>query len=218
MASTSTELFAAIDAGNRDRVRALLEDDPTLAEARAADGVSALMHARYRRDRDLVAIIRAHVTALDMFEAAALDDAAQLADALVADPSLTARSADGFTPLHLAAFFGSVEATALLLSRGAAVDAAATGWMTGTPLHGAAAGRHLDVGLLLLDAGANPNARQSGGWTALHAAAANGDAAFVRTLLARGADPETKSDDGRTPASLARDGGDADTIAALGTR
>ena len=45
MASTSDELFAAIADGDVDRVRALLENEPALADARDHEGVSAL-HAR----------------------------------------------------------------------------------------------------------------------------------------------------------------------------
>ena len=40
------DLIAAIDAGDADGVTALLATDPELANARGADGVSALLHAR----------------------------------------------------------------------------------------------------------------------------------------------------------------------------
>ena len=53
MASASEDLFAAIDAGDVDRVRATLDADPSLAMARDHEGVSALLRARYRRDRAL---------------------------------------------------------------------------------------------------------------------------------------------------------------------
>ena len=58
MASTEDDLFAAIEAGDVDGVRALLEEQPGLATARDDDGVSALMRARYRIDRGLVAAVR----------------------------------------------------------------------------------------------------------------------------------------------------------------
>ena len=51
MASTSAELFEAIEADDADRVRALLAEDPSLAGARDGHGVSALMRARYRSTR-----------------------------------------------------------------------------------------------------------------------------------------------------------------------
>ena len=43
----STEgFFAAIEAGDAERVRAMLSEDAALASARDAQGVSALMRAR----------------------------------------------------------------------------------------------------------------------------------------------------------------------------
>jgi ankyrin repeat protein len=217
MARTPNELFAAIGAGDPELLRAILERDPSLAMARDANGVSALMRARYRLDRDLVDAVRSRVDTLDVFEAAALGDVDRLVALLDVDESLVAaRSSDGFTPLHLAAFFGGVDAAKLLLARGADVDAAGTGWMTGTALHSAASARRVDVGLILLGAGADPNRRQTGGFTPLHAAAANGDVAFVRALLSHGAEPGARTDDGRSTATFAQERGDAETIAALG--
>jgi ankyrin repeat protein len=61
---------------------------------------------------------------------------------------------------------------------------------------------------ILLDAGANPDVRQSAGWTPLHAAAMNGDLASVELLLAAGADPTATNDEGRSVADLANEGGD----------
>jgi cytohesin len=78
--------------------------------------------------------------------------------------------------------------------------------MKGTPLHSAASASHADVAEILLAAGADPDARQEGGWTPLHAAAANGDATLVGALLAAGGDRRAANDDGRTAADLAGDG------------
>jgi ankyrin repeat protein len=206
MASTSDELFSAIAEGDVDRVHALLEAEPSLASARDHEGVSALMRARYRLDREMVEAVRARAGDLDVFEAATFGDGARLGTLLGEDPSAaTSRSADGFTPLHLAAFFGQPAAARMLLDAGAEVDARGTGWMTGTPLHSAASASHDDVAVLLLRAGADPNARQEGGWTPLHAAAANGDVSLIEALLSAGADPAVPNDDGRTPMDLASD-------------
>ncbi len=216
MASTSGELFAAIDDGDAGRVRAILEDDPGLAAARDASGVSALMQARYRFDPALVDAVRAHVDVLDVFEAASFGDLDRLTTILDADPALaTALSGDGFTPLHFAAFFAQPDAAALLLARGADPDAHGNGWMTGTALHSAATSGSVEIGRMVLDAGADPKARQSHGWTPLHSAAQNGNAALTALLLERGADPAATNDDGKSVLELARDGGDAATIAAV---
>ncbi|HEX6845191.1 MAG TPA: ankyrin repeat domain-containing protein [Actinomycetota bacterium] len=217
MASTSQGLFEAIEAGNVEVVRAILAEDPTLATARDAEGVSALLRARYRFDRGLIEAVHAHVPTLDVFEAATFGDVDRLTTLLEADPGLVvARSGDGFTPLHLAAFFGQEQAVALLVARGAEVDAHGTGWMTGTPLHSAASGAHRAAAEVLLTAGADPNARQAGGWTPLHSAAANGDGALVRSLLAHGADPDAVNEDGASVRDLAAVSGSDDAVAALG--
>src|SRR6266566_3813262 len=189
MASASDDLFAAIDAGEVDRVGVMLGADPSLAMTRDHEGVSALLRARYRLDRALAEAVKARVAALDVFEA---------------DPGLTdRRSGDGFTALHLAAFFGQDDAVRLLLARGADPDAPGTGWMTGTPLNSAAsAGRAATVDLLL-EAGADPDAVQRGGWTPLHSAAHNGDARTVELLLAHGADSMAIDDEGRSVADMA---------------
>jgi ankyrin repeat protein len=216
VASTSEELFEAIEAGDAGRVQEMLQADPALATARDAQDVSALMRARYRFDPPLLDAVRSRVDELDVFEAAALGDVERLRSLLDADPALaSAYSGDGFTALHFAAFFGSPAATSSLLERGAQVDALGQGWMTGTALHSAVSRREAEVARLLLEAGAGADLRQSGGWTPLHAAAANGDLADVELLLAAGADPTATNDEGRSVAELAEESGDEATIARI---
>lgn len=221
--ASSGELFRAIEAGDADTVRALLAEAPGLAAARDDQGVSAALRARYHREAEIEAAIRAAGPPADVFEAAAFGDEARLAEVLDADPGgASACSADGFTALHLAAFWGGVPVTRLLLEGGADVDARGRGWMTGTPLHSAASNRNADVVEVLLEAGADPNVRQSGGWTPLHGAAHNRDARTAGLLLEAGADPAARNDEGRSVLELAEEGGDAATIervrAALGPR
>ena len=209
MASTSDQLFETIEAGDAGGVDAILDADPAAATARDASGVSALMRALYRLDQALVDTVRKRVETLDVFEAAAFDDIDRLTVLLEDDPSLVnGYSGDGFTPLHLAAFFGSFEAARLLVERGAAVDAFGRGWMTGTAMHSAVSRLRSDVVRLLLEAGANPNARQSAGWTPLHSAATNGDLAGADLLLDAGADPTATNDEGRSVVDLANESGD----------
>ena len=203
--SAPGSLTDAVKAGDAARVAEITAAEPALASARDASGVSALLLARYRQRPDLVELLLRAGAEVDVFAAAALGDNRRLVDLLEGDPSLaTAWSADGFTPLHLAAFFSEDPETArLLLDRGADPGAVARNPMAVRPLNSAAAAGHARVVELLLDAGADVHATQAGGYTALHSAAANGDARMCRLLLARGADPGRTSDDGRSPADLA---------------
>ena len=71
------------------------------------------------------------------------------------------------------------------------------------PLHSAAAGGHAAIAALLLERGADPDARQQGGFVPLHSAAARGDEVTARLLLDHGATRDARSDDGRRPIDLA---------------
>jgi ankyrin repeat protein len=71
-----------------------------------------------------------------------------------------------------------------------------------TPLHHAAWKGHAEVAVLLLDAGADVNARNENGHyggTPLHAAAHGNQRAVAEVLIARGADLTAQSCNGRTP-------------------
>ena len=216
MASTSEDLFAAIEAGDVVGVRSMLEASPALASARDSEGVSALMRARYRFDRAVVEVVQSRVEEMDLFEAASAGDLDRMTELLVYDPaSVDGRSGDGFTALHFAAFFGQGAAARLLVTHAADVDARGTGWMTGTPLHSAASGAHSEVVGVLLVAGASVDARPSGGWTALHSAAHNGDITSVTLLLAAGADATAMNDEGVSVLSMAEASGDVALVATI---
>src|SRR4029077_2716935 len=96
---------------------------------------------------------------------------------------------DGFTALHLAAFFGKAESARLLLDAGAEVNAISDNEMRVEPLHSAAAGGHRDVCRVLLAAGADVDAVQRDSYAPLHAAAQLGDDELVELFLAGGAAP-----------------------------
>ena len=155
-------------------------------------------------DSSTVAALVAADPSLAIFAAAIQGDCAQLEALLAGNRSLVeALSSDGWTPLHLAAFFGNIDAARLLLNKGAQVNARSTNPMENLPLHAAAAGRHPGLVKLLLDHGASANARQHGGFTPLHSAAQNGDLDSARALIAGGADVQPRADNKQTPLDLA---------------
>jgi ankyrin repeat protein len=200
MASTSNlgrvseALFAAIKSGDVDALTALLAGDRGLASARE-DGVSAVLVSLYHRQDAARAALLDAGAEVGPLEAAALGRLDGL------DPD--ARGADGFTSLHLAAFFGGAETVRALLAAGADANADAENPLHVRPLHSAVASRDSESVRALLEAGAEPNVVQQGGFTPLHGAAHAGDAEMVRLLIAHGADPEMTTDDGRDARALA---------------
>lgn len=209
--TTPEAFFAAVDTGDVETVAQLLADDPDLASARGPDGVSALLHARYRSDRAMLETLLAADPAMDVFDAAALGHLDRLRARLDEDPDVVhAFASDGFTALHLAAFFGKPEAARALLEAGADVATYGTNPLANQPLHAAAAGRHIEVSRLLVAAGAPVNATQHGGYTPLHEAAQHGDVELAELLLSAGADPLAVTDDGRDAPTLAQDAGHPD--------
>jgi ankyrin repeat protein len=141
---------------------------------------------------------------LAIFAAAIFGDVAEMERLLTSDRSLVnAVSPDGWLPLHLAAHFGHADAVLALLNKGAKANAPSTNAMRNMALHAAAAGRTPSVAKLLLDAGADVNARQNGGWTPLHSAAQNGDVEFARVVAEAGADVSVRADNQQRPLDLA---------------
>lgn len=205
--SVAAEMVAAVRAGDTNALLGILQRHPAHAKVEGED--SPLRIALYHGRRDLAELMRAHGWQLDAFDAAALGDADALRAALDAEPSILDRiSNDGWTMLHLAAFFGHEDVVALLLERGADPHVVSENAMRNTPLHAALAGPlGMDGVRRLLDAGADVNARQHGGYTPLHSAAGRGALDLIQLLLERGADPEASAEDGKRPVDFARERG-----------
>ena len=117
------------------------------------------------------------------------------------------RSKDHSTPLHLASQHGKLEMVRLLLDHGADPEANAEGYMGEKPLHQVSSGKYrsqedgVRVAQLLLERGADVNARRNDHQTPLHVASYFGFVEIVRLLLDRCADPEAnaESDMGEKP-------------------
>jgi uncharacterized protein len=196
-------LLDAISAGDLEQVRAILEENPGAAADRGTDGVSAVLRCLYVGRIDLAEAVLAVSPPLDIFDASGLGDISVLASLLASGADVTEYAGDGFTALHLAAFFDAPYAAALLLRAGADPEAVADNEIRVRPLHSALAGRSVGAVSMLLAIGVEIDVTQQRGFTPLMAAAQLGDHELTDLLLACGADPRRVTDDGRTAADVA---------------
>jgi ankyrin repeat protein len=120
---------------------------------------------------------------------------------------------DKLTPLHLAARDGKLPAVALLLERGADVNA--TDVHGCTPLHSAVYGQHTAVAESLLDHGAKVDAARIDGTTPLFYAADHGDTNLLGLLLKRGAKPDAAPAVGFAPLLAAASHGHTNVLEML---
>lgn len=217
---TSSDFFERIKGNQRQEVEKAVRENPSLANARDANGVSAVLYATYRGQGDLAEWLADHGATLNFFEACALGRPALVRKMLDEDAGLiSAYSPDGFQGLGLACFFGHAEAVQALLQAGANANGAARNQMKVAPIHSAAANRDPKMALkivrMLVDSGANVNVVQHGGWTPLQQAAAHGNTELVRLLLERGAEKSARAENGKTALDLAVEGKHAETAAML---
>ena len=177
----------------------------------APDPASAILTAMYHRQRDEALRLAAAAPSVTVWEAAALGDDERLRDLLDRDAGLAdACAPDGFFPLGLAAFFAPAATVQLLLERGAIVHTVARNQMKVQALHAAVAAGNAEAVRLLLDHGADANARQQVGYTPLMGAASAGRADLADLLLRHGGDPSLVNEEGKTAAQIAREHGHAD--------
>jgi uncharacterized protein len=202
------ELFDAIRTDDVGMVRRLVRQDPGLIKATNEQGVSALLYARYANRTAAMDIMLEAAADLDIFEAAAIGEPQRLTALLSEDPGLAkAWSPDGFTPLHYAAFFGNEEILGLLLAYGVDVNLHSRNSFNVTPLHSACTNRHLGIVKILIEQGADVNAKQERGFAPLHEAGHVGDKNMADMLIKAGADRSMRNDDGKSPADIARENG-----------
>ena len=185
--TTADDLFAAIDAGDIERVMRVSTRSLDLAATRDGDGVSAVMHALYRGQR---------AAAESVARAAAVRSTSSRPPASVARPTSSGSSPRTPGSPRPGPSTGSRPSTSRRssaaggrrrrCSRRAPTRISAPGTTsTVMPIHSAVAGRHGDVVVALLEAGADPNVRQRHGWTPLHGAAQDGDARAGRAAARR---------------------------------
>jgi uncharacterized protein len=206
--TTRDGFHTALKAGDLDKVRALLAEDPDLLTKSDENPQSPVLLAIYHGHPEAARVLIEEGAVLDLYEAAAAGEQARVEALLEADPgAINSHAPDGFTALGLAAFLGHRDLVQWLLDNGADPNIGSANSMRVRPIHSAAANKdhalaHA-ISVALLDYGAEVNVQQEGGFTPLHEAALSGKTELARLLLAYGADPGLAADDGTRPADLA---------------
>lgn len=213
----SQSFLNLIRQGNTMAITEEVEANRALARCRDAQGVSALMLSVYTRQPAIRDLLLTHAGDLDVFEAACLGDCGRMHKLITEDAMLArAVSADGWPPLHLSSAFAGPNAVLFLLEHGAHVHQFSHNPQRNQALHACIAlGNSMEAVRLLVDAGADVNATQAGGYTPLHQAASAGNKDLVSYLLAQGADRTVCCDQGKIPADYARERGHAEVLALL---
>src|SRR2546423_3697903 len=134
-------IFEAAATGRVDRLRRLLDNNPTLIKAYSPDGWTAL-HLNFG-NLEVVKLL--------------LDSGA--------DINAVSKNEFTATPLQGAAAFQKLDLAAILIKRGANVNCHGEGG--GTPLHEVAGNGQIEFAKLLLDYGAEINAKDNNGKTPL---------------------------------------------------
>ena len=197
----------SIQKGETVLLEKMLEENPSLADSTTREGLSLLLFALYcgrAKDGAAVELIKRYKPSLDCYEAVCLGEFAKLTQNLDQNPGLiNIPSIDGFSLLGYACFFNQPAIAGYLVEKGADVNSASANSFKVTPLHSAAAISNYSLVKMLVENGADVDARQQAGFTALHAAADHGATEIITLLLEKGADVEAKTDAGETALSIA---------------
>ncbi|XP_062281765.1 ankyrin-2-like [Scomber scombrus] len=214
-----TPLYMASQENHLEVVRYLLENEGNQSIA-TEDGFTPLAISLQQGHNSVVSLLLEHDTkgkvrlpALHI--AARKDDTKSAALLLQNDHNADVQSKmmvnrttengkSGFTPLHIAAHYGNVNVSTLLLNRGAAVDFTARNGIT--PLHVASKRGNTNMVALLLDRGAQIDAKTRDGLTPLHCAARSGHDPAVELLLERGAPILARTKNGLSPLHMSAQG------------
>ncbi len=168
----SAEIHEAAHSGNLERVKALLEDQPELLEAKADNGGTPLHYAAYGMQ----------IGVMDFL--------------LKKGAEINAKDNEGDTPLVWVIANGKEDSVVYLLEKGADINS--TNQNGVTPLIVSITRRQPAIMTLLLEQGADPTLRNNSDFSPLRIAVLFGNLDAVKQILSHGADPSEKYEEGTT--------------------
>jgi ankyrin repeat protein len=187
---TDSAITTSIREGHVDILSKALQENPALAEGDANEGVSLLLFAAYCRNQPAINLLKTYRTSLTIYEAVCTGEIA-IAKALLDErpEELNIPSPDGFSLLGYACFFNQPAiARYLILEKGANVNQPSANALKVTPLHSAAHHGATELVRLLIENGADINAKTDAGETALSFAESSSfsnTAAYLRQEMIR---------------------------------
>jgi ankyrin repeat protein len=194
-----TGLHAAVHAGQAETACALVDAGIDI-QARTAEGRTALHDSIEFGQHEIEHLLIERGAEVDVCVAAILGRLDRLRELLDRDAGLANDRSTQLSPLGWASFGNQVATATELIERGARMD-------DGELLCAASVG-HVEVGRLLIERGADPDAIDPGACgNALHAAAsmnyARDSRPFIEMLLENGADVNIRTTKGKTAAEIA---------------
>jgi 7,8-dihydropterin-6-yl-methyl-4-(beta-D-ribofuranosyl)aminobenzene 5'-phosphate synthase len=188
-ACLATDIHQAAKDGDLDTLKALLEKDPTLANARNESEETPLHMAATGGHLDIVKFL------------------------IEKGSDVNASDNQKNTPLHLACYGGFKDVAEELIIHGADIEARVTNGTT--PLYWTVPGGHIEMFRFLVDKGADIHAKTDDGSSLLHAAALYGQRDIAKLLMEKGVDAQIKKVDGSTPLNYAASRGHKEVVELL---
>jgi uncharacterized protein len=198
------EIIDLIKNGKNTELNQRLIKSPSIALNKTNQGISLLQLAAYCKNKFAIDVLKRLTTKLNIYEATCIGDEKSVTLLLHQDPLLlNSFSPDGFTLLGLASYFGYLQIVNLLLEKGADPNIKSNNSYQVNPIHSASAISNCDIVEALLKNGADVNAKQMLGITAMHTAAHNGNTLLLELLIKYGADVNVLTDSGQSPLLMA---------------
>jgi len=200
------DLRAAVEAGNVDAARSLLQQPGVDADAYHDDGATLTYVAAAHGHTAMVELL-ADEGGADISKATRDDAKALLIESWRLNPPTQKRRDKidgGVYPLYIAARNGRADTVRALTERGVDVNRAKVHGRKFTPLFGAVLDSdNADVVAILLENGGDVNQAMNNGSTPVYIASQEGHTAALKLLIDNGGDVNQANNDGATPVLIA---------------